>query len=110
MNYLTPTTALALLFMLGGCSKPPYQCVTFQAFDEGNGQAVLPFARYDILTQEGEIYRSTTNKYGYANAVPTRYPDAAQIEFPETLPGLPVERLPSFEKTLSLFPANAGGG
>ncbi len=97
MNFKMPVAALALLFLsLGGCSKLPYQCLTYQVFGDAENQVIHPFVRYQILTQEGETYKGVTNQYGFTRAVPTRYPDTAGIGFPATLPD--ADSLPSFKK------------
>lgn len=62
----------------------PVQHATYRTHDESG--AVLPFVRYRVTTRERKVYEGVTNHEGDTQPIPTRYPDAMTIEFPDTLP------------------------
>jgi hypothetical protein len=69
--------------------------MTFRTVNQDGSRAGIPYVRYLIKTKEGEVYRGVTNQYGFTHAVPTGYPDAAKVEFPESVSTVPVEDIPS---------------
>ena len=67
----------------------PVQHVTYRTLDESG--VVVPFGRYRVTTRERQVYEGVTNHEGDTQPIPTRYPDAMIIEFPDELPSTPEE-------------------
>ncbi|WP_259699621.1 type VI secretion system Vgr family protein [Pseudomonas frederiksbergensis] len=49
-------------------------------------QAPMPFTRYQITTQQGEVFNGVTNKDGQTMSVHTLVPGELKVELPEQLP------------------------
>jgi hypothetical protein len=68
----------------------PVQNVTYRVLD-GSG-AISPYVRYRITTRERKVFEGVTDHAGISQPVPTRYPEAMSIEFPNTLVTNPEEQ------------------
>lgn len=89
------------LSILAGCVNTSQQCMTIRTINQDGSKAGMPFVRYIIKTQEGQLYRGVTNQYEFNDAVPTGYPDGARVEFPESVSKVPFEQRPSIHTTPS---------
>jgi hypothetical protein len=78
--------------------------MTFRTVKEEGADTGMAFVRYLITTQEGETYSGVTNMDGFTTAVPTRFPDDAKIEFPQSVSKVSARSIPSRKVQLGPTP------
>ena len=67
----------------------PVQHVTYRTLDESG--VVVPFGGGRVTGRERKVCGGVSSGGGDTQPIPTRYPDAMIIEFPDELPSTPEE-------------------